>query len=58
MKSIVDTDKIKAEAFDAIKEVSETYSQEPLRQLLTIQNIINDRNDFINEILSIGEMKQ
>lgn len=54
----IDIDKIKAEAFDAIKEVSETYSQEPLRQLLVIQNIINDRNDFINEILSIGEIKQ
>ena len=54
----IDIDKIKSEAFDAIKEASEVYSQEPLRQLLAIQNIINDRNDFINEILSIGEIKQ
>lgn len=54
----IDINKIKSEAFDAIKEVSETYSQEPLRQLLAIQNIINDRTDFINEILAIGEIKQ
>lgn len=54
----IDINKIKSEAFDAIKEASEVYSQEPLRQLLAIQNIIDDRTDFINEIPSIGEIKQ